>query len=316
MFTARAVLAITIALSVQNTTLAEKEPKKADTPPPKIEQKVERRSVSARVESAVGKGTGIRAEKVPGEFTIPKGMTATNFKYRFHDPKSKTRLDKLTASSIYSITEKRYIAEAASGPNFELPPGKYKFVVGGRPGAYGSLSFDMAPGEVSRDVEDLEKDADRIIEVVTWLPGGEEGKGAATYYVHGNQVVGKLDQTVPGNATNEPQRHLGTFKGTISGNTITGVWKIEMLPCKSFFSGPHGRYQRVCSAQMTHNTNTILKNDGTVTETMTGTSVLHSKWGPNAPEQIAGKADTTTANFSIPGEYHPEPGIGTWKDRK
>ena len=41
--------------------------------PPKIEQKVERRSVSARVESAVGKGTGIRAEKVPGEFTIPKG---------------------------------------------------------------------------------------------------------------------------------------------------------------------------------------------------------------------------------------------------
>ena len=74
-------------------------------------------------------------------------MTARNFKYRFHDPKSKTKLDKLTKSSIYSITEKRYISEVASGPNFELPPGKYKFVVGGRPGAYGSLSFDVVPGD-------------------------------------------------------------------------------------------------------------------------------------------------------------------------
>ena len=146
MFIARALLTIAITLSVQNTTLAEKKAKKTDAPPAKKEQKVERRSVTARVESAVGKGTGIRAEKVPREFTIPKGMTATNFKYRFHDPKSKIKLDKLTKSSIYSITEKRYISEATSGPNFELPPGKYKFVVGGRPGAYGSLSFDVAPG--------------------------------------------------------------------------------------------------------------------------------------------------------------------------
>ena len=156
MFTSRAILAIAIALSVQNTTLAEKGTKKADTPPPKKEQKVERRSVSARVESAVGRGTGIRAEKAPGEFTIPKGMTATNFKYRFHDPKSKIKLDKLTESSIYSITEKRYISEATNGPDFELPPGKYKFVVGGRPGAYGSLSFDVAPGKVTPEAVDHE----------------------------------------------------------------------------------------------------------------------------------------------------------------
>ena len=145
MFTVRTILAVVIALSVQTTILAEQEATKADRSPTREEQKVERRSVSARVDNAVGKGVGIRAEKVPGEFTIPEGMTATNFKYRFHDPKSKIKLDKLTGSSIYSITEKRYISEAASGPNFELPPGKYNFVVGGRPGAYGSLSFDVAP---------------------------------------------------------------------------------------------------------------------------------------------------------------------------
>ena len=99
--------------------------------------------------------------KLLAEFTIPKGMTATNFKYRFHDPKSKIKLDKLTGSSIYSITEKRYISEATSGPKFELPPGKYKFVVGGRPGASGSLSFDVVPsGNTNVVIKDDVPEAD------------------------------------------------------------------------------------------------------------------------------------------------------------
>jgi len=110
------------------------------------DEKTEKRSVSARVISSVGRGVGIRAEKVPGEFTVPEGCTAKNFKFKFHDPKSKVKLDKLTGSSIYSVTEGQYVSEAAENPDFELPPGKYKFVVGGRPGAYGSLSFDVAPG--------------------------------------------------------------------------------------------------------------------------------------------------------------------------
>lgn len=147
MFTARAILAVAIALSVQSVTLAEEGEKNAESSPVKKEQQVERRSVSARVESAVGKGVGIRAAKVPGEFTIPEGMSATNFKYKFHDPKTMVKLEKLSPSNIYSMTEKRYISEAANRPDFSLPSGKYKFVVGGRPGAYGSLSFDVVPGD-------------------------------------------------------------------------------------------------------------------------------------------------------------------------
>ena len=69
--------------------------------PPKKNKRSKDDPLPHRDESAVGKGTGIRAEKAPGEFTILKGMTATNFKDRFHDPKSKTKLDKLTGSSIY-----------------------------------------------------------------------------------------------------------------------------------------------------------------------------------------------------------------------
>ena len=181
MFITKAILAIAIALSFQSTALAETEEKKANTPPTKKEQKVERRSVTARVESAVGKGTGIHAEKAPGEFTIPKGMTATNFKYRFHDPKSKIKLDKLTGSSIYSITEKRYVSEAANSPDFQLPPGKYKFVVGGRPGAYGSLSFDVAPGDstsvvIKDNVPEAEPPANGSLTVVIWVPERPEYK--------------------------------------------------------------------------------------------------------------------------------------------
>ena len=195
MFTARAIFAIAIALSIQSTSLAEKETKETDTPPPKKEQKVERRSVSARVESAVGKGVGIRAEKVPGEFTIPEGMTARNFKYRFHDPKSKTRLDKLSGSSIYSITEKRYVSEATNGPDFELLPGKYKFVVGGRPGAYGSLSFDVAPGNttsvvIKDNVPEAEPPVNGTLTVVIWVSERPEYKFQWSFEIKNGVVTG------------------------------------------------------------------------------------------------------------------------------
>ena len=127
------------------------------------------------------KGVGIRAEKVPGEFTIPEGMTATNFKYKFHDPKSNIKLDKLGGSNIYSITEKRYISEATNGPDFELLPGKYKFVVGGRPGAYGSLSFDVAPGGstsviIKDDVPEADLPANGNVTVVIWVSERPEYK--------------------------------------------------------------------------------------------------------------------------------------------
>ena len=184
-----------LPLSTCLLTCLEKETKKADTPLTKKEQKVERRSVSARVDNAVGKGVGIRAEKAPGEFTIPEGMTARNFKYRFHDPKSKIKLDKLSGSNIYSITEKRYVTEATSGPDFELPPGKYKFVVGGRPGAYGSLSFDVAPSDdVSVVIKDNVPVADLpqngTLTAVIWNPEYPSAKVRWTFDIQRGVVTG------------------------------------------------------------------------------------------------------------------------------
>lgn len=148
------------------------------------------------------------------------------------------------------------------------------------------MSFDVTPGEASDWDEELENNADRIIEVVTWLPGGKEEKEPAIYDVYGNRVVGRLDQTISGDARNEAQHHVGTFKGTISGNTITGVGKIQMLPYKPFFSGPHGRYERVCSANRTHNTNTILKNDGTPNTEEAGGMAEHWLCPPASASQM------------------------------
>jgi len=154
------ITAVLIAFSLGNLVLADEKDKK-EAP------KIEKRSVSARMVRSVGEGTGIRAKKVPGEFSVPKGSTARNFKYKFNDPDSKIKLDKLTASSIYSVTEKRYITEAANNPNLELPAGKYKFVVGGRPGAYGSLSFDVGPPKVGGGAKAVDHKLPKKFEVST-----------------------------------------------------------------------------------------------------------------------------------------------------
>jgi len=121
-----------------------------ETPSPVESRKPVQRTVTARV-TAGGQGVGIHAPKQPAEFTIPEGRAATKLRYSFHDPKTGRRLKKLTASSIYSVTEQRYITEAADNPNLRLPPGKYRFVVGGHPGASGQLSFDMVPGDTVED---------------------------------------------------------------------------------------------------------------------------------------------------------------------
>ncbi len=104
-------------------------------------------TVEARVTSpsGTGAGTNVLAEKQPGSFTIPKGSTGAKLKYSFHDPKSDYTSTKLRGSNIYSVTEKRYMHELDKDPNFSLPPGEYKFVVGGSPGATGSLSYTTVP---------------------------------------------------------------------------------------------------------------------------------------------------------------------------
>jgi hypothetical protein len=105
--------------------------------------KEESRTVSAHMGGGSGSGVGIRATPRPGRFTVPEGHVATGFKYHFHDPATSYTSTRLGPSNIYSETLGRSIREAQANPNIELPPGKYKFVVGGRPGASGTLSFKI-----------------------------------------------------------------------------------------------------------------------------------------------------------------------------
>lgn len=48
-------------------------------------------------------------------------------------------------SNIYSVNLGRYMTDAQGNPLFQLPPGQYRFVVGGHPGATGSLTYDLVP---------------------------------------------------------------------------------------------------------------------------------------------------------------------------
>lgn len=100
------------------------------------------RSVSASVRHG-GSGVGINAERVPGQFTVPEGHIGSGLKYHFNDPSTGYTSTRLTGSNIYSETQGRYMSEVEGNPGAQLPPGKYKFVVGGRPGASGSLSFKI-----------------------------------------------------------------------------------------------------------------------------------------------------------------------------
>lgn len=316
MFAARFPLVLVVAIVVPSVSLSDDGASKA-----------QRRSVSARVVHAVGEGAGIRAKKQPGKFTVPEGHTATNFKYSFRDPTSNRTLDKLTASSIYSVSEERYVSEAADSPDFALPPGEYKFIVGGGPGASGSLSFDIAPGHAKADDEELAKTADRVIDVVVWNEANAKVKTHQTYYVHGNKVTGRFDQTYPElairrqNGTKsvefEAPRHQGTFEGSISGNVITGTWKATYLPQRVRFTHPEGsKHLRMDDGETTSNTRTVLQKDGTLSQTATGSGVSRSTWvgpplHPSLPRQTSHEYE-----FSVPSERLPKPSTGTWKNRK
>lgn len=286
-------------------------------------EKVETRSVTARVVSAVGEGVGIRAKKVPGEFSIPEGSRAFDFKYSFVDPKSGIKLDKLSGSNIYSVSEKRYITEAANGPDFELPHGKYKFVVGGGPGAVGSLSFRVAPMQGNADDEGLAKDADRVIDIVLWNNVLAEVKTHETYYVHGGKVTGRFDQTYPAlgitakGTVIEPPRHQGTFNGKIDGNVITGTWKVVFLPQRATFTDDKGVQRvRMNDGEMTITTRTVLSQDGTLSETAQGSGTTRLEWTEGPRPAGVPQQTTDSFDYTVPCDLMPQPHTGTWKDRK
>jgi len=281
------------------------------------------KTVKASVVSDLG-GGGIHARKVPGEFTIPEGSMATNFKYKFYDSKHNLTPNKLSSTNIYSITEKRYVAEAAGNTEFSLPPGKYKFVVGGLPGANGYLSFRIVPYKKPFDDEKLAKDADRVIDTVVWNDTAPDIKVHETYYIRDGKVTGRFDQTFPSLGTTakgaviEPPRHQGTFEGKISGNVITGTWKVTFLPQRCTFTDHKGVQRvRIDDGEMTATTRLVLSPGGTLSETAKGSGVTRTNW-PNGPLPGTATPQRTsdTFDFAIPGKEMPKPYTGTWKDRK
>jgi hypothetical protein len=93
-------------------------------------------------EARVVYGSGaIQAKLEPCEFTVPAGKTAVNLSCERHNPKanwSSTALCK-----VYSVTEKRDMVDGRGNPLTSLPAGKYRFVVGGEPGATGVFRYTL-----------------------------------------------------------------------------------------------------------------------------------------------------------------------------
>jgi len=204
------------------------------------EREIEKRSVSARVISSVGRGVGIRAERVSGIFTVPEGYTARNFKYKFHDPKSKVKLDKLTESSIYSVDEQRYITDVANDPDFELPPGKYKFhwtyaIKNGVVTGTGECKGPPHPSPYIQNEQSDYKFQGKIVnkringtatQQLTWEARNRDG-GVTKHVYQGEGTVElqlRIDNTIVGSET-----HSGRTNGkpTIQGREIRwiGTWK-------------------------------------------------------------------------------------------
>ncbi|SKA90405.1 hypothetical protein SAMN02745704_02217 [Paucidesulfovibrio gracilis DSM 16080] len=96
------------------------------------------------VRASVAHGSGaIHAKLVPGEFEVPAGKTAMNLKCFRTDPASGWTSDKLC--SVYSVTQGVDMKDANGNPLTQLPPGVYRFAVGGKPGAYGTFSYELVP---------------------------------------------------------------------------------------------------------------------------------------------------------------------------
>jgi len=100
-------------------------------------------TIDARVtySSGTSAGTNVLAERQPGFFKVPAGQVARHFKYYFVDPKLNIERDKLNNHTIYCETTKSWVEIPADPAMLELPSGEYKFVVGGTPGAGGTLNF-------------------------------------------------------------------------------------------------------------------------------------------------------------------------------
>jgi len=273
-------------------------------------------TVEARVEYASGAGTHVEAQLVPADFTVPEGYYAAELKYSYGDAKSDRQSTSLGPKSIYSYAEKRYLSEASSSADFYLKPGKYRFSVGGRPGAVGVLSYTLRRGRPPID-EKLAAAADRIIQVLWWSKDAPNRKNPETYYIVGTKVTGTIDHTFQDfdpqqGFQAEPQTIKGDFAGTIEGNVIRGVWKIQILPYRVTQANPQGgvtgsthSYQSSCEIQLT------LLSDGRISQSFIdglGESVVEYDASVNVnPKRIVHR-------HKIPPEGVDLKIEGTWKE--
>ena len=216
-------------------------------------------TVTARVDYPTAGGVGIQAEKRPGEFKIPKGTKGAKLKYQFFNPKSGTTLTRLTGSNVFSVTEKRYMHELDKNPEFELPAGDYKFVVGGAPGATGTLTYITIPSKgddttaTTRPPKDTSKDKSKTgTEPDPLHPGGEGKRKVAVDFgtakldawltTDGNKLT--LDFIMPGyqdefSVTKTTYRWEGTLEKKAKGTTASGKTSQEVITsCK------HGKVTR------------------------------------------------------------------------
>lgn len=281
-------------------------------------------TVTASVEYSTERTTGKQVRLSPGEFTVPEGYVASQFRYRWADPKTGRESDRLTATTVYSVTQRRSMSELKDNPNAVLPPGDYKLVVGGLPGATGILTYRLAP--LADQAAPAAQNGDRIIDVETWLTRPNDDynpKFKATYVVRQGKVTGTIDQLVEppkyGNGiTCDPMPHKGTFVGRIEGNVITGTWDVEIQPFKMRFPPPNNSnnpaYDRTDSVTMKYEIRLTLKADGSVTQTSKGTGKTRWEWGPTAPVDLKVEPLPTFA-IEVPGEHIPDPLTGRWKER-
>ena len=159
-----------VGLGVPACSIAAEPPLAArDTPKGELHSVVAKVIYPNRIDPNGLRDLSIQAQLEPGPFTIPKGYVFTKLRYHFADPKTGLEHDKVTATTIYSVTEHRYVKEAKDNPDIILPAGDYKVVCGGLPEATGVLTYTLIR-------EDLVKKPDGVVKTPPKSPGGKPTK--------------------------------------------------------------------------------------------------------------------------------------------
>jgi len=250
-----AFLSLTVVLLFLNESLGQDKKKGTSVKQEKkTAKKVISRTVRASVETqssvnVIGGQDSIRAKMAQSTFTIPKGYTAVDFQYNYYDPKKDVPLTTLGPRHIYSITEKRLISEAKGNKNLVLKPGKYRFSVGGLPGASGTLKFKLVPKEGGEEPttagttpgpKSIPKTC--TIRAVHWDPKNPSHNWTVIWHINDGKVTAKNGKAM--------------YQGILRGNTMHGEWNEPNIRSKgaqtfhangrltwtgtTFFTGPDG----------------------------------------------------------------------------